>query len=365
MTKNKVHTAIGLMSGTSLDGVDCALIETDGFSHVKPLDFLSVPYEPQDRDIIRAAFGISDRGADIVTRAEEIVTREHIKVIKKLGHRADVIGFHGQTIFHAPKEGVTLQIGNAARMAQECGIDVVADFRIDDVKAGGEGAPLAPLSHAARIRGAGVKLPCVVLNIGGVANVTWIGPADDEILAFDCGPGNALMDDWVLSRTGKRYDEDGKIAARGLPIEKFLNEWMAHDYFKRIPPKSLDRDEWDIAAMGRLAADMEQVGVEDGAATLLEFTVRGIVKSLDHFLVKPESFYVCGGGRHNKALMEALRLQLGSVRSVDELGWNGDATEAECFAYLAVRSMLGEPISLPSTTGVPAAQTGGVLFKKD
>ena len=364
MPENKVHTAIGLMSGTSLDGVDCALIETDGKTHVKPLGFISIPYSHGARDVIRAAFGIKYRNADIVKRAEEIVTAEHIKAVKAIGKRADVIGFHGQTIFHAPHEGMTIQIGDGAKLARETGMDVVADFRTADVQAGGEGAPFAPVYHAARIKSADIPLPCVVLNIGGVANVTWIGEREDDLLAFDCGPGNALLDDWVLSRTGNRFDEDGKLAAAGKPIEKFLNGWISHEYFTRLPPKSLDRDAWDIAAMGRMAEDMVSVSVEDGAATLMEFTVQGICRSLEHLPAIPQNFYVCGGGRHNKALMATLAIRLYShVKSVDELGWNGDATEAECFGYLAVRSLTGKPLSFPRTTGVSAPQNGGILYK--
>ncbi len=366
--QNNVYTAIGLMSGTSLDGVDCALIETDGASYVKPLDFLSVPYDGDDRDIVRACFGLPDPESPLVKQAQEIVTREHAKAVKaileKTRAKPDLIGFHGQTIYHAPKDGVTLQIGDAQRLADECGIDVIADFRSADVRAGGEGAPLAPVYHAARIRSAKVDLPCVVLNIGGVANVTWVGEKEDDLIAFDCGPGNALMDDWILSRTGARYDEDGKIASLGRPIERFLNAWMSHEYFERVPPKSLDRDEWDIAQMGRSSEDMKNVSIEDGAATLLEFTVQGILRSLEFMPDIPKGWYVCGGGRHNKMLMKTLQARLFSpVHSVDALGWNGDATEAECFAYLAVRSALDKVLSYPKTTGVPQAMTGGVLFR--
>ncbi len=371
MPENNVYTAIGLMSGTSLDGVDCALIETDGKAYIKPLAFMGIPYISDDRNVIRSAFGIKDRNAAILKKAEEIITKEHIKAVKELllerdlpANKVDVIGFHGQTIFHAPHEGLTLQIGDGAELARKTGIDVVADFRTADVQAGGEGAPLAPVYHAARIKSAGVSLPCVVLNIGGVANVTWIGEKEEQLLAFDCGPGNALMDDWVLSRTGKRYDEDGKIAEAGRPIEKFLNGWLDHEYFKRLPPKSLDRDAWDIAAIGRVVEGMGDVSTQDGAATLLEFTVQGIARAMEHMPELPQNWYVCGGGRHNKALMAKLQKRLPAyVKSVDVLGWNGDATEAECFGYLAVRSLLGLPLSFPRTTGVSAPQMGGGFFK--
>lgn len=363
---SKVHTVIGLMSGTSLDAVDCALIETDGVDFVLPKAFLSIPYNETDRSVIRAAFGQKDRSASVVKAAEEIVTDRHIEAVRGLlmqtGAKPDLIGFHGQTIYHAPRDGITIQIGDGARMARELGIDVIDDFRSNDVREGGEGAPLAPLYHAARIKSAKISLPAVILNIGGVANVTYID--EETILAFDCGTGNALMDDWMQKRTGARFDEDGKHAAAGKIHEEFLSAWFAHEYFKRVPPKSLDRDEWDIAALGRNVEGLKDIGTEDGAATLLEFTAGGIVRAAEHMPRNPEGWYACGGGRHNKALMTRLNERLqGRVYSVDDLGWNGDATEAECFAYLAVRSLLGLPLSLPTTTAVPNAATGGVLHK--
>ncbi len=367
MQKN-IYTAIGLMSGTSLDGVDAAIIETDGESQVKTGAFVTIPYNEADRDTVRACFGLQERGSPLVREAERIITDAHIAAVKELlsktDAKPDLIGFHGQTIFHAPENGITIQIGDAQRLADECGIDVIADFRTNDVEAGGEGAPLAPIYHAARIKNAGVATPCAVLNIGGVANVTWIGEGDEDLLAFDCGPGNALMDDWILSRTGNRFDEDGKIAASGKPITRFLDAWLSHPYFERVPPKSLDRDEWDVAQLGRVNEGMDNVSTEDGAATLLAFTAESIIKSLEHMPGKPRWWYVCGGGRHNKALMNALTEKLGPVvHSVDDLGWNGDATEAECFAYLAVRSALNKPLSFPKTTGVSRGLTGGVLFR--
>lgn len=374
--KSKVYTAIGLMSGTSLDGVDAALIETDGEAMVRPLGFVTFPYEPGAREEIRACFGVKDRADARVKNAARLITLKHIEAIEALLQKTgqdreavDVIGFHGQTIYHAPADRITIQIGDGDLMAQECRIDVVDDFRIADVKAGGEGAPLAPLYHAARVRHAGLDLPVAVLNIGGVANVTWIGSGDEDILAFDTGPGNAMMDDWTKARTGAAFDKDGALANAGTPSEALLDQWTAHDYFTRRPPKSLDRNEWDIAALGPMARMMDAMSDADGAATLREFSVRGILKSVEHMPAPPRHWYACGGGRHNKGLMERLRAELerrghGTLHSVDELGWDGDATEAECFAYLAVRSLKGLPLSLPSTTAVPAPISGGTLHRK-
>lgn len=370
MTESKVYTAIGLMSGTSLDGVDCALVETDGRDHVKPLAFLGVPYADAERGAIRAAFGQKDRGADIVRAAEAIVTDRHIAAVRELlartGAKPDLIGFHGQTVYHAPKDGITIQIGDGARMAQELGIDVVDDFRSNDVRQGGEGAPLAPLYHAARIKSAKIAQPAVILNIGGVANVTYID--GESVIAFDTGPGNALMDDWTKRRTGRPYDEGGSLALSGAMRDDLVQTWLAHDYFKRTPPKSMDRDQWDIAGLGRLGSQLETLTAEDGAATFLQFTAEAIVKSGVFMPQVPKAWYACGGGRHNTALMAYLKKRLneagmGELKSVDVLGWDGDATEAECFAYLAVRSLQGMPVSLPATTGVPEPATGGVLHK--
>ena len=370
--ENKVYTAIGLMSGTSLDGVDAALLETDGRGHVKPLGFVNMPYAPRVRDEIRAVFGVKNRRDPKLLDAEKLVTFKHIEAVEELlretGRRAkdiDVIGFHGQTVYHAPMDRITIQIGGGDMMARECRIDVVDDFRIDDVKACGEGAPLAPVYHAARMADAKVELPVAVLNIGGVANVTWIGEGEGNMIAFDTGPGNALMDDWIKARTGKPFDEDGRYAAHGTPIESMLREWAAHPYFSRKPPKSLDRDQWYIAALGQVTQNMQSISTEDGAATLLRFTGDMIARSADLMPAKPKAWYACGGGRHNKALMKHLNEKLdGAVKTVDDLGWNGDATEAECFGYLAVRKLLDLPISFPGTTGVIQPMAGGKIHRK-
>lgn len=379
MTENKVYTAIGLMSGTSLDGVDAALIETDGMGYVKPLDFLTIPYAPRMREEIRACFGIKNRhDPKLLDTERRIVTVQHIEAVTELLRQSgrqpseiDVIGFHGQTVYHEPMARITVQIGDGDMMARDCRIDVVNDFRSADVKAGGEGAPLAPIYHAARIRSAKIETPVVILNIGGVANVTWIGESENDLVAFDTGPGNAMMDDFIKARTqGKKtYDANGEMAGEGTVNESILAQWMGDGYFTRIPPKSLDRNEWDIASLGPLANALEGLSREDGMATLQAFTIEGILKSAEHMPSKPKHWYACGGGRHNKGMMDKLGARLssaglGSLHNVEELGWNGDATEAECFGYLAVRSLLGLPISFPKTTAVMQPMTGGVLYKK-
>ena len=363
------------MSGTSLDGIDAALIETDGFDYVRPLDFHYVPYTAEERAVIRPCFGQRDRNDEKVLAAEKLITTRHadavlelLEKVQKNPSQIDFIGFHGQTIYHAPKEGITHQIGDGALLAEKTGIDVIYDFRSHDVSAGGEGAPLAPVYHKALAKSAKLSLPVVFLNIGGVANISWVGAGEEDLIAFDTGPGNALIDDWMARRTGERFDKHGIYASQGEVLNEYLQEWLTHSYFTQKPPKSLDRDEWDIAALGRVVTDMDSISIEDGAATLAEFTVQGIIKSLEYMPEKPAAWYAAGGGRHNRTIMKRLAVVLGEQNAgellpIDELGWDGDAIEAECFAYLAVRSYLEEPISYPLTTGVSKPLSGGILQK--
>jgi anhydro-N-acetylmuramic acid kinase len=355
MKNEKVYTAIGLMSGTSLDGdIDVALIETDGEAYVKRLDFKPFPYQAAVRDKVRACFG--RRGADAQTaEADALVTDLHIAAVKALGKPADIIGFHGQTIMHDPASKFTWQLGDGQRLAHETGIDVVAGMRYADVAAGGQGAPLLPLYHCALA--SGLKKPLAVLNLGGVANVTWLGEKAGDILAFDCGPANALLDDFIRVRTGDEYDDDGKLAMRGHIHNDILMRWLGHDYFAKTPPKSLDRHDFKVEEVAGLST-------EDGAATLTAFTVQAVAKAQEHFPTPVLRWLVTGGGRKNKKMIHDLKNHLGvAVDAVEKEGWNGDAMEAEGFAYLAVRSLKGLPLSLPSTTGVPVPTPGGVLYK--
>lgn len=375
--KNTYKT-IGLMSGTSLDGIDAALLETDGESLIRPLEFATQPYERAMRGRLRAALGQTVRDR----RLEKELTLTHAAFVKNLGWQADLIGFHGQTIFHNPKEGITGQIGDGGLLARKTGMDVVNDFRSADVKAGGQGAPFLPLYHQARVRADGLETPVAVLNIGGVANVTWIGPGSDEILAFDTGPGNALIDDFVSRRTGAAYDKNGALAEKGSIQNTILHnlirgskdikekgwKWKegnnrertsSASYFNRKPPKSLDRNEWTSAL-----EIVSGLSTEDGAATLSAFTVEAVRRGKAFFPEPARRWLVAGGGRYNRFLMQKLREALHApVQSVEVAGWNGDALEAEGFAWLAVRSVLGLPLSLPSTTGVSAPQTGGTFHK--
>jgi anhydro-N-acetylmuramic acid kinase len=266
-----------------------------------------------------------------------------------------VVGFHGHTVAHAPKRGITRQIGDGARLAARLGIDVLADFRSADVAAGGEGAPLAPYFHRALAHE--LDKPCAVLNLGGVGNVTWLGPEFDEIAAFDTGPGNALLDDLVQTRTGRPYDADGALAAAGRVDRSALARLLDHPFFAQHGPKSLDRDDFDAAPVADLAD-------ADAAATLAAFTARAVGLAAAQLPAPPRRWLVTGGGRRNPTLMRMLQDELQvPVASVDELGWDGDVLEAQAFAYLAVRSLRGLPLSGPSTTGVPQETCGGVLHR--
>lgn len=375
MTSQKTYLAIGLMSGTSIDAVDVALIETDGYDYVKPLAFSCMPYEDYQREQIRACFGRRDRQGHDVLAVEKMLSLKHAEAVndllQKMGRSPDdidVIGFHGQTIFHAPDEHITIQIGDGTLLAQETAIEVVNNLRAADVKQGGQGAPLAPVYHKARIHSTDLFTPVAILNIGGVANITWIGSGEEDIVAFDTGPGNALMDDWARLCTGQRFDEDGRLAASGIIQQSLLDQWLAYPYFTKKPPKSLDRNEWDIAEFGPGTQYLSELSPQDGAATLQAFTIESILASLAHLPEPPKAWYVCGGGRHNLEMTKRLGYRIkeetnAGLYTVDELGWNGDATEAECFAYLAVRSLLKLPISYPMTTGCPNPISGGVLHK--
>jgi anhydro-N-acetylmuramic acid kinase len=356
-----VLTAIGLMSGTSLDGIDAALIRTDGESLVEPGPWITTAYPQSLREGIRALLGKAEP-SEAVAEVERALTQQHADIINLLldensitRSKIDVIGFHGHTISHRPAERFTWQLGDARMLASSAEIDVVADFRLADVDAGGQGAPFAPLYH--RALATGQTKPVAVLNIGGVANVTWIG--DDALLAFDTGPGNALIDDWIGRHDGGRFDRDGNFARRGTATISVVEEMLASPYFEALPPKSLDRQDFDLALV-------DAQSLEDGAATLTAVTVGAILAAQAHFPEPVGRWLVTGGGRHNAYMMESLAAGLRvPVDPVEAAGWQGDALEAQAFGYLAVRSLRGLPLSLPTTTGVPVPMTGGRLVRSD
>ena len=360
----EIKKVIGLMSGTSLDGVDAAMIETDGEAVARPGPGLTIAYDTKTRALLRAALETARKmewpgppPASIID-AERLLTEIHAQAVAALMAKTgpvDLIGFHGQTILHRPERRWTWQIGDGALLAKLTGTDVVTDLRSADVAAGGQGAPLMPLYHAALAAGSALPGPLVVVNIGGVGNVTYMDGV--SVLAFDTGPGNAPIDDWMQRHTGRAVDEDGALARTGRIDAKALAQMLAHPYFDKTPPKSLDRMDFGMDAVEKLLP-------ADGAATLTAFTAASIDRAAEHFPKRPMSWIICGGGRHNEFLMEQLRLRLsGNVLKAEGARWDGDALEAEGFAYLAMRSLRGLPLSLPTTTGVPQPLTGGILHK--
>jgi len=353
-------TALGLMSGTSMDGVDAALLRTDGERIESFGPALTFPYDASFRERMRAALG-RDRDEETAGLEKELTDlhRQVIDVFVKENSisisNIDIIGFHGQTISHRPLERATVQLGDGPGLASGLGRPVAWDFRSADVKAGGQGAPLVPLFHAALVRGQ--ELPVAVANIGGVANVTWIG-GPEEIFAFDTGPGNGPLDDWVLRQAGLPFDKDGAIAANGRIDHARVEAVLARDYFQRQPPKSLDRSEF--------AAELASgLSLADGAATLAEIAVQGLAQARSHFPRPARSWILCGGGRHNRHMVARLRAVLAPAQVIDAdtLGWNGDALEAQAFGFLAVRVLRGLPLSLPTTTGVPYPMPGGKIAR--
>lgn len=359
--------ALGLMSGTSLDGIDAALIRTDGHKIKEFGPSLTIPLDHLLKKAIRQAMS----GEGDIPDLENEITLKHADAVEALLKLADmkpkdvhVIGFHGQTIMHRPKEGITWQLGNGALLAEKSRISVVCDLRRRDIAAGGEGAPLVPLYHAALVQE--FELPIAVLNIGGIANVTWIGTSENirrhnlveyDIIAFDTGMGNALLNDWVHQAYGVDYDDKGAIAAAGAVHHDIVEQYLRHPYFKKHPPKSLDRGDFKLDPVMHLSP-------EDGAATLSEFTIEAVVRAVEHFPIAPREWLVCGGGMHNEHIMAQLTARLSSpVRGVDAVGWNGDALEAQAFGFLAVRSLKRLPVSLPTTTGVSRMITGGAFYQ--
>lgn len=358
--------AIGLMSGTSLDGIDAALIETDGDAVVHSIAFRGEAYSDAARAQLAAATALAltfdrPRADPEMVAAADLITRTHVLAVQKLlrdadrtADQIDVIGFHGQTVAHRPDRGWTWQIGNGQALADATGIATVADLRGADVAAGGQGAPLLPIYHAALT--AGVDRPLAVLNLGGVGNITLIG-SDGELVAFDTGPANGLIDSWVEAQTGARYDVGGALAAAGRVDQSVLTAMLDHPYFAQSAPKSLDRNDFTIQPARGL-------GAADGAATLTAFTAATVAEALSVLPERPRRLLVAGGGRHNLALLAMIAERTGlALESVDALGWDGDAIEAEGFAYMAVRSLKGLPISFPGTTGAPAPLSGGVLYQ--
>ncbi|MDA8747327.1 anhydro-N-acetylmuramic acid kinase [Litoreibacter sp.] len=355
--------ALGAMSGTSLDGVDGAMLRTDGevISEFGAVGFR--PYSADDQAILRRALGQWPQGADVAA-AQEVVETAHAALLSRF-EGAELIGFHGQTLAHDPAGRGTHQTGDGALLADILQTPVVWDFRTADVELGGQGAPLAPFFHFACAKWIKAKGPIAFLNLGGVGNLTYVDPRkshpEDEgaLLAFDTGPANAPVNDLMMQRQGLPFDTNGDCAAQGRPDADIIKAFLTHPYFHKMPPKSLDRN--DFPNLAALVADLPD---NDAAATLIGCASAAIARGLEHAPEPPSAILVTGGGRKNAYLMQCLARDLSvEVKDIDQTGLNGDMLEAQAFAYLAVRVARGLPTSGPSTTGVAASVGGGRLSK--
>lgn len=365
-----IKTAIGLMSGTSMDGIDAALVRTDGEEIVERSAMGFYPYSNAAQNLLKQALedakslDARDQRIGCLEEAEHLITNLHIEAVNAFlkdnnlaASQIDVLGFHGQTILHRPDEALTVQLGDGERLAKATGIDVVYDMRANDMKYGGQGAPLVPIYHkalaASLLSEYMEKLPVVFVNIGGISNITYIG---EELIAFDTGPGNALIDQWVQAQAGIPYDQGGMIAAEGNINIKLANQYLESPYFDKELPKSLDRNDF-------LPPNSNQASVEDGARTLAYISAAAIMKSVQHLPDIPKLWILCGGGRHNPHIvsdMQKLAKETNStVIKAEEAGFDGDAMEAEGWGYLAVRNLKELPLTFPKTTGCKMPVTGG------
>ncbi|HZH09110.1 MAG TPA: anhydro-N-acetylmuramic acid kinase [Microvirga sp.] len=363
MSQHPPVKAIGVISGTSMDGIDVSIVETDGEAFVKPGPGRTFAYPADLRKTLQELIAQPQRAqSEPLEDLERAVTKAHMDAIRRFMEEARIpakdvglIGFHGQTVYHRPEIRFTRQLGLGDMVAKELGIDTVDRFRHADVASGGEGAPFVPLYH--RALASSLPQPIMILNLGGVGNVTYID--GETVIAFDTGPASALLDDFVLRRCGLSFDENGRLAASGTVDERLVAEFMKNPFFDRPAPKSLDRQDFHARAKS-----VEALSDADGAATLAAFTIESVVAALRHVPRAPQRWLVTGGGRLNTHFMRRLHERLGvPVDPVEAVGWNGDFLEAQAFGYLAVRSTLGLPLSLPTTTGVPHPMPGGELHR--
>ena len=360
--KGAVIAALGAMSGTSLDGGDAAVLHTDGISinGFGPSGYRR--YEPREQEILRAALG--QWTGPTLAPAGDVVIAAHTALLSEFAV-IDLVGFHGQTVAHAPRLQGTLQLGDGVALTDALGVPVVWDFRTADVELGGEGAPLAPFFHFACAKWMTVEAPLAFLNLGGVGNLTWVDPRksrpeeEGALLAFDTGPANAPMNDVMTTRRDQPFDRDGALAREGEVAQGALELFLDDPYFSRMPPKSLDRD-----AFAEMIGLVEELEDADAVATLTGMSAAAVLRGMEHCPEPPDRLLVTGGGRKNPVLMDMLRAALDCpVIPVEEAGLNGDMLEAQAFAFLAVRVARGLPTSCPTTTGVKAAVSGGILSR--
>jgi len=375
-TGGDLKRAIGLMSGTSMDGIDLAMLETDGDQVIRRGASSFTAYDASFRKLLEKALAtakaieVRSERPDELADLEAELTDRHAAAVEAFLLREgltakdiDVVGFHGQTVLHRPQQALTVQLGDGEALAKRLGIDVVYDLRAHDMTLGGQGAPLVPAYHRALTAGLSgewaKETPVVFVNIGGISNITYIGP-DGDLRAFDSGPGNTLIDQWVKRHAGIPYDSGGAIASEGRVLSGLANRYLSSPFFTAKERISLDRNDFQVP-------DDKDAGLEDGARTLAFVTAAAIAKAQAHLPEKPKLWILTGGGRHNRLIVEDLTVatrHTGQVIVAEEAGLNGDSMEAEAWAWLAVRSMLGLPLTYPGTTGVKEPATGGVLARR-
>jgi anhydro-N-acetylmuramic acid kinase len=346
------------MTGTSCDGLDLAYIETNGVDILTLGPSATIPFQSDFRNTLLGRITLKAPIHYMDRELAKTIAAFHAHYIKEFIIQnqltVDAIGFHGQSVWHDPANGLTVQLGDCQHLADLTGIQVVGQFRQNDVKNSGQGAPLVPIYHLALA--SKLKKPTAFLNIGGVANITFIG-SDQTLIAGDTGPGNALIDDWVAKHTGIPQDTNGQYAAQGIINQALIDQWLQHPFFELSYPKSLDRMEFH-----EVLDSCEHLTLEDGAATLTQFTIKAIIKGVAMLPEQPNQLVVCGGGCHNLTLMHELQLQFKNLIGAFEIGYDPDVIEAQLMAYLAARFFEGLPASFPTTTGVTEPTIAGELF---
>ena len=357
----KIFYAIGAMSGTSADGIDISLIRTDGLNYFKPLESISISFDSfLKKEILSFSREFQNKKNHFkLLEIEEMITEKYILAIEKIlaksklkSSHISVLGLHGQTVFHDPKNRISLQLINSSKIAKYFNIKTISDFRENDISKGGEGAPLVPVFHKLLMKYLKVSLPSIFVNIGGVSNITFLSKKND-LIAFDSGPGMCLLDDYVERNSNRKFDKDGKYSSQGSINNKILKKVMRNKYFKKEYPKSIDRNYFTLI-------DFKNLDFYDACATISMFTVKAIISGIDKINKNYESIYIMGGGSKNLFILQELsKIIQKDVKSINTRGLKDLYIESQAFAYLAVRSILNFPISYPKTTGVKRPTTGG------
>jgi len=364
---NRKFFSLGLMSGTSMDGVDASIIKSDGEKFIEIIDDFYLKYDDQIKLKLKRIIDLCSSKDQFFKISKDIqdiekkITLYHVRacklIIKKNKNiRLDLIGFHGQTILHKPKKGYSIQIGDSQLLSKLTNTSVISNFRENDISNGGQGAPLAPIYHKLILNKIKATLPSAIINIGGISNITYF-ENDNKLVGFDTGPGNYLIDKWVQSQKNIQFDKDGLIAKSGKVSEKLLKKILSNRYYKKKPPKSLDVKDFNFK-------NFNKISLEDGAATLSMLTVKSIGNAINNFAKYPNKILLSGGGRKNKFITNNIKKILKCpVCLIDDYNFNGDFIESQTFAFLAIRSYLKKNITYPTTTGVKNPSSGGLLFK--